>query len=176
MHRKFLTVQNWPRFFLSLGLSFVAFFMSVFVISQTEWFTVEPGLGEAVLAAIALALTALVFWIGRRRPLLSVPCALAFLLLTATAIPNALPARPTAQRIVCINNLKAIAGAKSQWATLNHKGPSDVPSVTDLCDSTGTNIILLRQMPTCPQGGTYEIRSVSENPTCSLSNKGHRLE
>jgi prepilin-type N-terminal cleavage/methylation domain-containing protein len=85
-------------------------------------------------------------------------------LLAAVAIPNLVKARKTAQKQACINNLKAIDGAKRIWALEMKKSDSDVPSDTDLF-GPGKNI---EKKPECPAGGTYEIRSVGEKPTCSI--------
>ena len=86
-------------------------------------------------------------------------------LLAAVAIPNLVKARKSAQRQACINNLKAIDGAKSIWALEMKKTDTDVPSDADLF-GTGKNI---EKKPDCPAGGTYDIRSVGEKPTCSVA-------
>jgi prepilin-type N-terminal cleavage/methylation domain-containing protein len=85
-------------------------------------------------------------------------------LLAAVAIPNLVKARKSAQKQACINNLKAIDGAKSIWALEMKKSDSDIPSDTDLF-GPGKNI---DKKPDCPAGGTYEIRAVGEKPTCSI--------
>jgi len=85
-------------------------------------------------------------------------------LLAAVAIPNLVKARKSAQKQACINNLKAIDGAKSIWALEMKKSDSDVPSDTDLF-GPGKNI---EKKPDCPAGGTYEVRSVGDKPTCSV--------
>jgi prepilin-type N-terminal cleavage/methylation domain-containing protein len=86
-------------------------------------------------------------------------------LLAAVAIPNLVKARKSAQRQACINNLKAIDGAKSIWALEMKKTDTDVPSDADLF-GTGKNI---EKKPDCPAGGTYDVRSVGEKPTCSVA-------
>ena len=86
-------------------------------------------------------------------------------LLAAVAIPNLVKARKSAQRQACINNLKAIDGAKSIWALEMKKTDSDVPADSDLF-GPGKNI---DPKPSCPAGGTYDIRSVGEKPTCSVA-------
>ena len=86
-------------------------------------------------------------------------------LLAAVAIPNLVKARKSAQRQACINNLKAIDGAKSIWALEMKKTDSDVPTEGDLF-GPGKNI---EKKPDCPAGGTYEVRSVGEKPTCSVA-------
>jgi len=105
----------------------------------------------------------------------AVPVALAFLLLAAIAIPSAIPARLTAQRNACIYNLRTIQSAKIEWAREHNKLAGDIPTDADIC---GTNGIagILRHRLTCPGGGIYTMGAVGQSPTCSLSNKGHRLE
>jgi len=84
-------------------------------------------------------------------------------LLAAVAIPNLVKARKTAQKQACIGNLKSIEGAKNIWALEMKKTDSDVPSDTDLF-GPGKNI---EKKPECPAGGTYDLRSIAEKPTCS---------
>jgi hypothetical protein len=72
-------------------------------------------------------------------------------------------------RYACIANLKQIDGAKATWAVENKKTNSDIPSPTELY---GTNAYI-RDVPMCPQGGTYTIRSVQQKPLCSIP--GHTL-
>jgi hypothetical protein len=71
-----------------------------------------------------------------------------------------------------INNLQAIAKAKTEWAREKRKLATEVPTEDDLY---GTNKFL-RYAPACPRGGKYVIGAVGENPTCSLAHKGHELE
>lgn len=80
-------------------------------------------------------------------------------LLAAVAIPNLVKARKNAARQTCMNNLRAIDGAKTTWALENRKGDQDTPSEGDLN---------LDPKPTCPGGGTYSIGSVGEKATCSV--------
>jgi len=84
-------------------------------------------------------------------------------MLAAIAIPNLMKAQKTAKRTACINQLKAIQGAKIQWALDAKKGDADVPSDGDLF---GPDKYLTKR-PECPANGTYTLGSVSENPTCS---------
>ena len=84
--------------------------------------------------------------------------------LAAVAIPNLLKARKASAKTACIANLKAIEGAKAVWALENKKGDSDVPSDNDIFGPNQT----ISKKPDCPGGGTYEIRSVGEKPTCTI--------
>ena len=83
--------------------------------------------------------------------------------LAAVAIPNLIKARKSSAKQACIANLKAIEGAKAVWALENKKNDSDVPSDGDLFGAAQT----ISKKPDCPGGGTYDIRSVGERPTCS---------
>src|SRR5687767_5437240 len=85
-------------------------------------------------------------------------------LLAAVAIPNLVKARKTAQKQACIGNLKSIDGAKVTWALEMKKTDSDVPTDSDIF-GPGKNI---EKKPDCPAGGTYDLRSVGEKPTCSI--------
>jgi hypothetical protein len=87
-------------------------------------------------------------------------------MLAAIAIPNFVKARATSQQNACINNLRQIDAAKSQWALEKSKKDGDVPTKDDL-------LPYLRKWPTCPSGGTYTINAVGEPPTCSVP--GHVL-
>ena len=85
-------------------------------------------------------------------------------LLAAVAIPNLVKARKQAQKAACIANLKTIEGAKGVWALENRKTDNDVPTDADLFGADKT----IRDKPLCPAGGTYDVRSVAEKPTCSV--------
>jgi hypothetical protein len=145
------------------------------IVSPMEWFTNEPWRGEAGLWLIAFAVTAAILAIGRKRLFLSIPCAFIWLLLATMAIPSYMPARPIAFRNACINNLWQIRDAKARWAAEGGKPTGAVPTEDDLYGGNGTNGFLNHHL-TCPGGGTYTFGSVGENPKCSLSEKGHRLE
>jgi len=86
-------------------------------------------------------------------------------LLAAVAIPNLVKARKSAQKQACIGNLKSIEGGKATWALDNRKGDSDVASDADLFGNDKFN----KKKPECPGGGTYNIGSVLENPTCTVA-------
>jgi len=74
----------------------------------------------------------------------------------------------------CFLTLRAIYGAKQQWALENRKKPSDVPSWTDLrgylCNSFPEMQQEGEEKPRCPAGGTYTIAPVADVPLCSISN------
>jgi prepilin-type N-terminal cleavage/methylation domain-containing protein len=85
-------------------------------------------------------------------------------LLAAVAIPNLVRARKTAQKNACIQNLRAIDGAKAEWALTSRKNDADVPGDNDLFGADKP----IREKPNCPAGGTYDLRSVADKATCSV--------
>ena len=85
-------------------------------------------------------------------------------LLSAIAIPNFVKARQTAQMNACINNLRQIDTAKQQWQLEKGKDATAQPTQADIIPYLGRT----QMMPICPAGGTYEIRSTNEVPTCTI--------
>lgn len=77
-------------------------------------------------------------------------------------------ATPTRAKDPCYNNLRQLDGAKEQWS-LESKATNGA--------NVNTNGVLsyLREnrMPVCPEGGTYSLGRIGENPRCSI--KGHSL-
>ena len=136
-----------------------------------EWLFHEPNRAESVLGLAALVITLAIAWFGRHRAGLMFPLALVFLVLALILFPSAIPARSNTQRAVCVANLRRISNAKHGWAKKYGKSAGDMPTEADLC---GTNAFIC-DFPQCPRGGTYVIRSLGEDPTCSCTNKGHKL-
>jgi competence protein ComGC len=89
-------------------------------------------------------------------------------MMLAVAIPNFVKARNTALTNACVNNLREIDTAKQQWALEHKKEPKDIPAESDLVPYLKTS-----HRPQCPAGGTYNLNSVAEPPTCS--NPNHKL-
>jgi len=89
-------------------------------------------------------------------------------LLAAIAIPNFVKARATSQANACINNLRQIDAAASQWA-LEQKATTGqaITYPTSLMPYLKLNTA--GSIPPCPAGGTYNDAVVGTNPTCSLS-------
>jgi RNA polymerase sigma factor (sigma-70 family) len=84
----------------------------------------------------------------------------------------AAPEDPVAtKQNACINNLRLIDAAKQQWALEFRKQTTDTPAVSDIKPYMGRGP--QGEMPVCPDGGVYTIRSVGEPPICSM--KGHVL-
>lgn len=87
-------------------------------------------------------------------------------LLSAIAIPNFVKARQTAQMNACVNNLRLIDAAKQQWALEKGKDAAATPTQDEITPYLGRDNI----MPVCPAGGTYDIKSGGEVPTCTIPN------
>ena len=85
-------------------------------------------------------------------------------LMVAIAVPNFVKARNVAMQNACINNLREIEVAKSQWALEKNKTGGDVPTAADL-----TPYLANGKFPMCLGGGTYTIGAVSNLPACSIS-------
>lgn len=90
-------------------------------------------------------------------------------LLAAIAVPNFVKSRGTAQRNACIKNLQQIDGAKERWGLENKmKAGSDTTA-----DLAAINAYIKGGAPDCPGGGSYNYRTLGENPTCTIA--GHTL-
>ena len=88
------------------------------------------------------------------------------------AVPNALKARKSAAKQLCVGNMMQIEAAKNRWALDQNKEVSETPTWSDL---VGTNLYL-RAEPACPTGGAYTIGAVEGRVSCSLSSaEGHTL-
>jgi prepilin-type N-terminal cleavage/methylation domain-containing protein len=72
-------------------------------------------------------------------------------------------------RKACILNLRTISGAKAQWALVENKGVTAIPTASDLATYMGVRNGLL----VCPAGGIYSMGRVDQDPTCSIP--GHSL-
>jgi prepilin-type N-terminal cleavage/methylation domain-containing protein len=88
-------------------------------------------------------------------------------LLAAIAIPNFVRARATSQANACINNLRQIDAAASQFAleqgkttgsTINY--PGDLTPYIKM-NSNGS-------IPVCPAGGNYSDSAVGSKAACDL--------
>lgn len=89
-------------------------------------------------------------------------------LLAAIAIPNFVKARTTSQCNACIENLRQIDAAASQFAL--EKGKSTGSSITLTTDLTPyIKLNSSSKIPPCPAGGSYTCDTVGNSPKCSLS-------
>ena len=106
-------------------------------------------------------------------------------LLATIAIPNFVHARAAAQRTTCIENLRAIEGAKVTWSLENRAAPTATPQLSDIQPymghgKTGT-------APVCPSDAattfatSYSINDLDTSPNCLIlpgvlgDSTGHRL-
>ncbi len=90
-------------------------------------------------------------------------------LLAAIVIPNLVRARASSQANACINNLKKIDDAASQFAIEMHKSTGDHVSLNrDLTPYIKMNSA--NRLPACPTKGAYGIESIGDTPICSLGN------
>ncbi|MEY4916471.1 MAG: hypothetical protein RL616_384 [Verrucomicrobiota bacterium] len=90
-------------------------------------------------------------------------------LLAAIAIPNFVKARATSQANACINNLRKIDDAASQFAIEQGKSTGDHVSLNrDLTPYIKMNAA--GKLPICPARGTYGIENIGDHPDCSLGN------
>jgi len=88
-------------------------------------------------------------------------------LLAAIAIPNFVKARATSQANGCINNLRQINAAESQFALEQHKTTGDTINFPgDLTPYIKLNSA--GAIPPCPAGGNYACATVGATVTCSL--------
>jgi prepilin-type N-terminal cleavage/methylation domain-containing protein len=91
-------------------------------------------------------------------------------LLAAIAIPNFVKARATSQANGCINNMRQIDAAISQWAIEKHMTTTATASFpSDLTPYIKLNSA--SSVPPCPANGTYTVGTVGAIPTvtCSLA-------
>ena len=94
-------------------------------------------------------------------------------LLAAIAIPNFIKARATSQQNACINNLRQIDGAISEWAL--ETGQSTGATVSGVATvSAYIKLNSATSVPGCPANGTYSVTTVGAIPQvkCSLSTLG----
>jgi hypothetical protein len=126
--------------------------------------------GVLVPIALLVAVAGIIFghWAGPRRSgqaligaLLSYAVALGMVF--GMMIPNYARARSVATTNECARNLREIDDAKQQWAVKFRKGNREIPTSKDL-----EPFMPGGKFPSCPSGGTYNIRSVTETPTCSV--------
>ena len=127
-------------------------------------------IGLLVPIALVVAVAGIIFghWAGPRRSgnalvgiLLSYVVAAGMLF--GVMIPSYAKARTTAMATECARNLRAIDEAKQQWAVKFRKGNREIPTAKDLEPFLPGN-----KFPQCPAGGTYNIRAITESPTCSV--------
>jgi len=77
-------------------------------------------------------------------------------------IPNFIRARYETASNACINNLRQIDAGKNQWELENGK-TNDIVTEADI-----KPYFMNGNLPKCPEGGTYIIGQVGEDPRCSI--------
>jgi prepilin-type N-terminal cleavage/methylation domain-containing protein len=94
-------------------------------------------------------------------------------ILVAVAIPVFAKAREGSQKNTCISNLRLMDSAITAWAVDARKG---VGACIDTSALFGPDN-LMREMPICPAGGTFEFTTVGARPQvrCSFNDLGHVL-
>lgn len=85
-------------------------------------------------------------------------------ILLAIAVPQWVGTRSRSQQKTCISQLRAISGAKEQFAMEFNKATGDAVVAADLVPT----YLKGSALPACPAGGTYTIQNVGTEPTCSL--------
>lgn len=85
----------------------------------------------------------------------------------AVVVPCMVPARTTARRAACINNLRQIDAAKQQWASETRQPPGSIIVVSEV------DQYIPNGPRRCPGGGTYDYGKVGAAPRCTV--KGHTL-
>lgn len=91
-------------------------------------------------------------------------------ILAALVIPSFIRARARSSQTSCINNLRQIESAKSQWALANKAAANASPSDADLFGVT----LYIKTKPQCPAGGVYTVDKVNVPATCDQP--GHVLD
>jgi hypothetical protein len=127
--------------------------------------------GVLVPIALVVAFAGIAFghWAGLRRSgkaligaLLSY--AVAAGMVFGVMVPNFVNVRNNSVTFECARNLRAIDEAKQLWAVKFRKGNRETPTPKDL-----EPFLKDGKFPACPGGGTYNIRSITETPKCSVA-------
>jgi prepilin-type N-terminal cleavage/methylation domain-containing protein len=97
-------------------------------------------------------------------------------LLSALAIPNITRARSRAWKGACIENIRAIDGAKQQWALENYQGQSAVPVAADLDPyiKGGSSKCICPLDPGGSIASSYTLNNVATTPVCKKLPTSHR--
>lgn len=98
----------------------------------------------------------------------------AVLMGAAVVLPCWVPAKTTAMKNACINNLRLIERAKEDWAPEKKIGSGEIPPDEVIF---GSNRLqgYMKYPPICPARGKYWVGPMGKRPTCSLAEKGHRM-
>lgn len=83
-------------------------------------------------------------------------------MLLTIATPSFVRARDTARFNACLTNLKAVDGAKMQWAMEYRKSDGDVITWDDIAPS------YMKASVNCPWGLPYTLRPIGTLPYCPV--------
>lgn len=111
-------------------------------------------------------------WVGRTKLGVTIPLAIAVVLLAAVILPSWDPGRRVARQNQCLNNMRIIERAKANWTEARNRQPNEIPTMTDLFAAE----LEFKFAPVCPSGGTYSVGCVGEKPRCSWEGRGHKLD
>ena len=101
-------------------------------------------------------------------------------LLATIAVPSWVKARTTSQQNACINNLRAIDGAKQQWALEAKANGTVTPALSEIQPYLGRGAAGVP--PTCPTDSTqtfslsYNMGSLAVPPSCLINSNLHVLQ
>jgi type II secretory pathway pseudopilin PulG len=83
-------------------------------------------------------------------------------LLAAIMVPAFVKSRQRSSMTACINNLRQIDSAKSQWALETKQIATALPTDADLFGPG----LYIKKKPECPSGGLYKVDAVNTPPSC----------
>ena len=102
----------------------------------------------------------------------------------ALILPWFMKPREVSSQNACVASLKFVQFAKTRWAELYNKGPSDVPTEADLfsasnsvrlSEGTAYSPETFTHMPSCPARFAYIIGAVGEETKCSSGSCRHSI-
>lgn len=83
-------------------------------------------------------------------------------MMLAIATPSFVKTRDTARTNACLSNLKAVDGAKMQWAMESRKTDGDTVAWIDIAPS------YMKASVTCPWGFAYTLQPIGTPPYCPV--------
>jgi prepilin-type N-terminal cleavage/methylation domain-containing protein len=87
-------------------------------------------------------------------------------ILLSIAVPQFMTARLNASKKTCQSNLRVFDESKAQFAIENNAASGDPVNLADLAP-------YLRDIPSCPMGGTYTFNTVGTLTECSEPDHPH---
>lgn len=83
-------------------------------------------------------------------------------MLAMIAVPGWVKVRQASRDSACKENRRVINDAKTQWAMDKGMATMDTPVEGDLVTE------FIKNMPRCPEGGTYTFATVNDPAECSI--------